>query len=533
MKFYPMHMHMHCSHEPTASIGSHMSYASTLGIRHIWTTEHDVRMGLKPKDVSKFSFPEKQLYVTLENGTKAGFMDEKGTGGYRFEERKEGIALRLFSKVTERKSLLFHSAGKRHCVPLFSRVTVGLDADILTGTEANERFIVEFILSAQPPSYRQARLCYVFGEIPQNEDNTQFLPFPEKEEGVYRFNLSQDVGEEIGGLDNALCNIRLLVENGADIRFRSFSFWRELNFQETREEQIKIAEKLGEKWGVTPFVGFEITGAGNHKNCYSTKVPVIDYPKYDYQVTNEQAIAHVKEYGGIFSWNHPFTKDAKREEPHEVIFADVAKRLVDNRVYGASLIEVGFPCGRNGFGSKEYLQLWDILSTNGIFITGNGDSDNHHAVADGWTEGNNFCTFVGLYDEETPTEENFVRALSRGSVWGGNPVKIRNFTFGVGEVPQGSVVCGQQVRVSFSAKDITCEGYALCVVNGETVGKVAIANGSVEGEFMLSCAQTYNFARVEIYDDADVLIAFSNPIYLVEKEDDIPLEVIQTRKVIK
>jgi hypothetical protein len=333
----------------------------------------------------------------------------------------------------------------------------------------------------------------------------------------------------VGGVDNALCNIRLRVENGAKMRFHSFTFARELNFQEVREEQKKVAKKLGEKYGVTPFVAFEITGAGNHKNCFSTKVPVIDYREYGYEVSNEQAIAHVKKHGGIFSWNHPFTKYLKREEPREEIFEEVAQTLLENRVYGASLMEVGFPVGRDKFDEADYLRLWDRLSENGVFITGHGDSDNHHAMADGWTERNNFCVFAELYDTETPTEENFVNAFKRGRLWSGNPVKIKNFVFkGENEIPQGSVVCGGQVRVEFSANDIQCDGYACFVVNGERKERIQIKNGSVQGEFELKNTQKYNFVRVEIYSESDILIAFSNPVYLVESAEDIPLEAIET-----
>ena len=510
-----------------------MSRAVELGIRHIWTTEHDTRMGKKAKDIPFFALPEKQLFVTLENGAKAGFQEEDAnTGVYAFEEGEKGISLRLSAKEKEQESLLFYSIGKRHSDPLFSRLSVKLDAEIELVKESG-RVIVEFVLSAQPPTYKQAKLCYVLGKIPAAEQNVQYLPMPERKNGTYLFDLTNDVSEEIGGLDNALCNVRLRVENGADLRFYSFAFNRELNFQEVREEQMKLAKKLGEKWGVTPFVGFEITGAGNHKNCFSTKVPVIDYREFDYKVSNERAIAHVKEYGGIFSWNHPFTRVSKSEEPRESLLEEVAAELVENRVYGASLLEVAFPYGRDGFEEKHYLALWDKLSANGIFITGEGDSDNHHAVADGWTEKNNFCTFVELYDTEEPTEENFVRALKRGSVWTGNPVKIRNFTFGGDGIPQGSVVSGRQVRVEFNVSDIQCDGYAVCVVNGERVKRIEIEQGGAQGEFVLSSTQKYNFARVEIYDDKDILIALSNPIYLVEREEDIPLDAVESGRSVR
>ncbi|MBQ8685067.1 MAG: hypothetical protein IJ514_02705 [Clostridia bacterium] len=534
MKFYPIHMHMHCSHEQSASIGSHMSYAAGLGIRHLWTTEHDTRMGKKKKAVPVFYFPKKELFVTLENGAQIGFKEDEGNSGrYTFEETEEGISLRLSAASDQRESLFFYSQGKLHSDPLFSRLTVEMNADMVAPFDENGRVIVEFILSAQPPTYTQAKLCYVTGPLPRGGVNVQYLPFPEKTNGVYRFPLYQDASEKIGGLDNALCNIRLVVEKGAKMVFRTFAFHRELEFEAVRQEQIKLAEKLGKKWGVTPFVGFEISGAGNHKNCYSTKVPVIDYAAFDYKVSNEQAVAHVKKHGGIFSWNHPLWKSAAQfpEKTDEEIVADFAETLIKERVYGATLIEVGFPYGRDGFGSAEaYLRLWDKLSENGVFITGDGDSDNHDAVADGWTEGNNFCTFAGLLKNEAPTEESFVNAFRRGSVWAGNPVKIRELSFGTGDKPMGSVLVGEKADIRFSSSGIKSDGYAVCVINGERSQRIDVKDGKFSGECTLYCDKKYNFARLEVYDADGILIAFSNPIYLVANEKDIPPEAVDNKR---
>jgi len=71
MKYYPIHTHLHCSHEPTASIASHISYAKKLGIHHLWTSEHDTRMGKKEKDLSVFCFSKKELFVKLANDVEA------------------------------------------------------------------------------------------------------------------------------------------------------------------------------------------------------------------------------------------------------------------------------------------------------------------------------------------------------------------------------------------------------------------------------------------------------------------------------
>ena len=516
MKFYPIHMHLHCSHEPTASIGSHMSHAASLGIKHIWTTEHDTRMGKKKVDIPVFAFPEEKLFTVLQNGAKAGFLESDGNNGsYAFEKSETGIALRITANAGERESFTFHSQGKKHCDALFSRLSVQMDADI----RGNVR--VEFILSAQPPTYTQAKLCYEFGKQAEREKNAQYLPFPEKKDGVYRFPLYTDVSEEIGGLDNALCSVRITVQDGSEMLFRSFRFQRELNFEQVRTQQKKIAEKVGKKWGVTAFVGFEVTGAGNHKNCFSTKVPVIDYASQNYQVDNERAIAHIKRHGGIFSWNHPYT-GYKTELSKDEIKRELSQELINNRVYGASLIEVGFPSGRDGFDASDYTLLWDQLSANGVFITGDGDSDNHHAVADGWTRGNNFCTFAGLDDKDAPTEENFVKAFSRGSVWLGDPVAMQSVEFSSDGFPMGSIRVGKKIDLQFSAVSTAKDGYAVCVINGKPVFRVELTDGKVEYSFTLCAEQKYNFARMEVYDGTDRLIALTNPIYLVADRKDLP-----------
>jgi len=521
MRYYPIHTHLHCAHEASASIGSHMSYAKRLGIHHIWTTEHDTRIGKPKGEYLHFFFPRAELFTQLPSGRQAGFQEiEENSGKYSFAETGKGIELHMTAEAGQRESMFFHTQGKAHSDPLFSHLTVEMDADLEIADGG--QVCVDFVLSAQPPTYQQARLRYVLGAMPEPkpEEPEQYVTFPEKTDGIYRFSLTEDVCDTIGGLDNALCNLYLVAENGAKIRFRSFRFFRELEYEKTRQAQIALTKKLTEKWGVTAFVGFEVTGAGNHKNCYSTKVPVIEYAAFHNKVTNEQAVEYLQSYDAVYSWNHPLTAFAGSGKG-DAFFLEIAEELVSSRVYGASMIEVGFPCGRGGVDEREYLRLWDRLSENGILITGNGDSDNHHALEKGWTEGNNFCVFAGLTDDEPPTEENFVKAFRRGSIWSGNPVVIKNLSLTGEGKPQGSLLRGEKAKVQFAAWDIQCGGYAQWIVNGTVAQRMEIQNGAVSGQWTLRCEQKYNFARVELYNEENMLIAFSNPIYLVGQDTQI------------
>ena len=357
--------------------------------------------------------------------------------------------------------------------------------------------------------------------LPIYDSPVQYLPFPDKKGGKYRFRLSDDVSEEIGGLDNALCNLKLIAQNGAVIRLRALDFYRELEYEKSRQAQIALAKKLGKQWGVTPFVGFEVSKAGNHKNCFSTQVPVIEYAAYGYHVSNAQSIGHLQKHHAVYSWNHPFSEHGCKGLTKEEIFEEKACELIAARVYGAHLMEVGFPYTRGGFELEYYLRLWDRLSASGILITGEGDSDNHHATSEGWTHGNNFCSFAGLYDDEPPTEEHFLKAFKRGTLWGGNPVVIRKLSFTGNGKEQGSLLRGKTAEIAFSASDIQCDGYAVCISNGKEVSRLPIQNGDAAGSWVLTNTQTYNFARVELYNTDDILIAFSNPIYLVAEETEI------------
>ncbi len=529
MKYYPMHMHLHASHEPTASIGSHMAHSAALGIHHLWITEHDVRMGRKKRGLPEFYFPKRKLFVEFPNGVRAGFKHlPESTGNIAFVDEADGISLDITAKNGERELLCFYSIGKNHCDPLFSGVKIRLDADIALAKGAV--FAVEIILSVQPPSFEHARLIYKTDiDAPYDGDNVRYLPMPDADaDGRYTLEVTADATDAVGGLDNATCYIRLLLDGGrgdSRVRFRRFCFLRSLDFEPVRQEQIKVAEQVGKKWGVTPFVTYEISDAGHHKNCYTTSVPVLNYEKLSYEISHEAAVEYVLSHGGIFSYNHPFTewKNAKLsdEEKHATV-TELAERLAEERVYGASLIEVGFPYEKEDFYERHYLALWDGLSSRGVFITGDGDSDNHHATADGWTEGNNFVTFTGIGDDESPSEESFRAAFIRGSVWCGDPTRVGSLDMhAVGGAPMGSIFVGSNVDIVFSASGIRSGGYAKVVLNGNEGFMVPIENGSVAFDFTLYCEGRIDFARVELRDENDVLMALTNPIYTVKLKSDI------------
>jgi hypothetical protein len=108
-----------------------MSHARELGIRHLWTTEHDTRMGKKKRDIPFFLFTQKDLIIPLANGANAGFAEDEGnSGSYAFLDEENGISLQLCTEKGQKESMRFQSSDKAHSDSLLSRLTVSLDADI-------------------------------------------------------------------------------------------------------------------------------------------------------------------------------------------------------------------------------------------------------------------------------------------------------------------------------------------------------------------------------------------------------------------
>ncbi|MBQ5800937.1 MAG: metallophosphoesterase, partial [Clostridia bacterium] len=282
----------------------------------------------------------------------------------------------------------------------------------------------------------------------------------------------------------------------------------------------------------------EISGAGQHKNVFSTSVPVIDYEKRGYSVTEEEAVEHVKRYGGIFAYNHPFEnekykalKDLTLEEVRAYVEEESAS-LIEKKVYGATLMEVGFPCGRGCFGLAQYLSLWDKLSLAGVFITGYGDSDSHYNDRR-WFDGNNFASWIAVPKKaEFPvSEEILIKSMRAGDVYMGDPVLLKSeISFTSGNARMGSVVIAEKEprKMHFTVKGPRANSLVRVIKNGELFIENKIdSEEDYSLEFELSHEGKVSFARVEMYDENGRCIMLTNPIYQVD--EDMISEIAEER----
>ncbi len=538
-KYYPMHMHLHASCDLGASMALDMYNANKLGMNYIWFTDHDTRMGLMENYITKYSFGD-GLFKT----------DGKRAEGFEKINEQTELIVNTHDKtltINSNKSgdewsssgVYFKSSGKRHTFSLAGELTVSVDLKEFFPDE-NARLIFAAKLSQRPPEMKNAYMLYVLGDTDGLESEyNQVIPLKQTS-GTIIFNLSKDVSKEvpIGGKDNAFDTLYIVLQTKNDVvaaaKVGDFEIVRGNICEGLRQGLQKAADKAGEIYNVKPFVAFEISGAGEHKNCFSTSVPVIEYYKNDYQVSEAEAIEHVKKYGGIFAINHPFvTSNIKKiskemngldEETKKALFNDTYNEFVNNNALGATLMEVGFPDGRR-FEFEYYLKLWDMLALDGIFLSGYGAND-CHANNDGWFEGNNFVAYIGVDENLTyPIDvEYFTEAMKKGRMYTGDPTALKGEVRFETEngIQMGSVVVADEtdsVKIKFSAENIKNGWKFRLVENSNVIESITINEPRFEYESILKLNENkVAFQRAELYNEKGKCVLLTNPIYMVNKE---------------
>lgn len=530
MRYYPMHMHLHSVHHSPASMEGHIYNAHALGMEYIHFTDHDTHTGVDKKSINGFDFSRGVLEYEDEHGSVCGWMPlygsapEMSPGALTLRGGKEAVGVE------------FYASGKKHNRALVSDVTLTISFD--HKIKRGARIVIDILLSMHPPKHDEAHFCYVLGEaLSEASENVASKRLEARADGVYTLALSSDIGAcaEIGGLDNAFRGISVTLEGEGELSLRGFKIDCIHSYEDAVVRQRALADEIGKKYGVKPFVTTEISGAGQHKNCYSTKVPVLDYSKG--KITESEAIAHVIAHGGIFCYNHAFEspkykgKQFTKEERDEIV-AYESGSLIESRVLGAAVMEVGFPMGRGLFTIADYLKLWDNISLSGIFITADGDSDSHNNKLS-WYEKNNFATWIGVPKELSfPIDEDvFNASLARGNAYTGDPVFIGDgvrltcLRANMGAVIESD---GGEYPVSLSLGDIKTDCNVRIIENGKCIKEERAASGYTTIH-LAHPTDGVSFVRAEAYTPDGRCIMLTNPIYFVGK--DFTGEIPQARKV--
>ena len=546
--FYAQHMHIHSCYEPGASMEGHIYHAKNLGMKYIWFTDHDIRMGRKPEEIDSFDF--NSGLSLLDSGKKEyGFKCENAE--YGSVEHCRDVAyegdgcMKMQVKANGEdwhgiEATLF-STGKKHCTSLLSDVSISFAYKTDFQDSENQRLIFDVMLSERPPELTCAHILYVLGSTEGLEENhTLIIPISGSRDWTHRiFNLSEDADNAYGGVDNVFATVTVRLEarrqKSAVAFIDSFRKTVNLSAQQTHDRQKRIAAQIGEKYGVVPFVATEVSAAGMHKNCFSTRIPILDYEANGYKVSNEDACRILLSEGAAFSLNHPFVRYKRLDSTildQDSKVDTILQFFLENECFGATLLDVGYPDGRHKISSDGYTKLWDKLSLGGYFLTGYGCSDSH-SLNNGWYSGNNFATWLGIPSGEAPDEDKFISAMKSGIAYTADPVVFSgDISFETEDgAPMGSVCITNSERVEkicFRADKIKRGSTLNWIVNGEKEKEITLTQDAVSSKIEISTSLPVSFARVEVYDENKRLLLLTNPIYFV-REDLTDLKIPKER----
>ena len=208
------------------------------------------------------------------------------------------------------------------------------------------------------------------------------------------------------------------------------------------------------------------------------------------------------------------------------LLSSTVQALLASNVLGCDIIEIGYT-GKTGVDLAHHIGLWDVLSRNARFLTGNGVSDDH--VGSNWLRyGNNWITQVW---SPSKSESDLLAAMRAGRAWCGSLSRFRGGLdlLADGMCPMGSASVsalntrqvtviatglpnGSKVEVVRGVCDYT--GTTQNTANVKTLVSKDLAYGSttVTVDTSTSC-----FVRTQVRNSTGVVIAVSNPVWLLRE----------------
>jgi len=579
---YSVQPHIHGSFsEGPGSISSQTYVALDANLDVIWWSDHDWRMTYY-HHVSSFSFEDwsEPLYnnepwtpnrPSEATGTKSwelncndGFyLHEASITGARAYEGLPILRIEGISGETDFQRLYydFTSGRMRHIRSLASNVSVDL-AIFPESVGPDARAAVLINLSRHPPNeflpLKQYILHYFLDNDisePYREDQIYHIPvaYVENEWNVYSLPVTQDAIQGfpfIDGEDNSLHEVLLGVESRRDghavAYFDAFLINHDIEGNELFAKQRSMLDAMEQLFPeVKQLQGTELS-YDRHLNEYSVGTVLYDYDELaelsgytdeNGWITDVKAyrafvaqymIAQAHARGGVVSYVHPFgTSEAGAPPTHTK--EEVRDHLLANRLYGADILEVGYR-HRGGHDIKDHLWVWDELAKHGLYVVGNGSSDNHGGAENNWRNTTN--NFVSWIYARSPDRFPLIKGMKRGLVFFGD---IGQFDGELELSTPNGFHMGQIVITDKPEEDVSI--YIEDLASGDTVKiieygvntRTYVAEGSTfeRTETIPIDATNGTFLRIEVYNAEGREKVFSNPIYFIRQ---VPAEGISPFK---
>jgi hypothetical protein len=342
--------------------------------------------------------------------------------------------------------------------------------------------------------------------------------------------------------DFALWGLTLsAVSTGATVDgfFDYLRFSRRISGEAFLQQQIDMAGDLSQRYpAVAQRQGLEVSWLLPHLNWFGGAVTVPGYagiaPKSYSAYLQNTLVPQIHAAGGLVSYNHPYGYGGGPLLPpaqQDALLAEVAAKLLPAAAapaaLGADLIEVGYP-KRQGVDLAHHAALWDVMSRNAVFLTGNGTSDDHNGQ--NWLgKANNWITSAWA---RSTAEADLLAALAAGRAWCGSLSGYRGSLDLLvdGSAPMGSVSISalkSRKLVATATKlppggsleilrgTVDYRGTAALTANTKVIGSYTAAELSGGRVTRWIDTSVGRFVRTQVLDSSGTVVGLSNPVWLL------------------
>jgi len=557
-----MAMHVHSSFsEQTASMAAQLDQASQNAVDILWWTDHDHRMsnlGYR-RTVHFTSLTEErgdgkpaawkwmqQTIGPLTSSSGGGIVssgspnDPVARGSLLVEAQSTSNTMASFGFCADTQPAVFNERGNFHgqvwqldVLPLSAKssgyleLSIGSSDHPATGGRAAGKYTLSYRFGgSRTPGSRvtSGRVGIITVPVTFGQWNTVELVPEDDAAALWPGMEPRDFSTF--SITLRAVSIQSVVSGKFDyLRFGRQHVTGDIPLQTQRSISSDYADKYP---AVKQHQGVEMSLRKPHVNWFGGAVSLPTYEgvnSSNYLAYLEQQVDRVHASGGLASYNHPYG-DSTPTASQADKFTEMATALLKNKALGTDILEVGY-VKNGGADLSHHIKLWDVLSRNALFLTGNGTNDDHFGT-DWYSPLNNWVTWVWAASD---SEADLLVALRSGRAWMGS-LTVRTSLDMVADdaCPMGSVsiasVSSRQLTVHVSAIP---SGGNLRVIRGvvdyagvpqagtariASYSDSAVAAGSVTVRID---TRTSCFVRAEVTNAAGRVVSLSNPIWLLRK----------------
>lgn len=573
---YSMAMHIHSSFsEQTGSMDAQLHQATRNALDVLWWTDHDHRMdGLDYRDTVHFTSLTHEQGGSHQGGVWAWTQLESGrltgssgggivTSPSSPHDPVSGGSMHLAAQTANGKTAKFgYYANSKPSGWNYRDNLTGqtLSIDVLLDQGWTKGYL-ELLIGT---SYHEASggrpkglysLSYQFVRSGKGNrtahGNKGIIRIPVKPASpgdwtTISFTPSDDIAALWPDLDHRDFALWELTLNAASTGDAVSGYFDYLQFDRTvsgnaffNQQTEMMAALAGSHASVTQHQGLEVSWRLPHVNWYGGSVSVPNYrgvtsrgyTKYVQETVIPQAHAS----GALIAYNHPygFSDKVLPQSQQDAQLRKLAALLLSDNVLGCDLIEVGYE-RRGGADLAHHAGLWDVMSRNSVFLTGNGTSDDHfatnwHGITNNWIT-SAWAASTGWKD--------LLAAMAAGQLWCaslsafGAPDASMNLDVD-GSCPMGSVSLSSATsrKLTLSASGIPSGG-SVAVLKGDvdyagghdptpntkvlaTFSRSDLAGGkaTLKVDTSKEC-----FARTAVLDGSGKTVGLSNPVWMLHNK---------------